>query len=116
MMRFVTEYQGLANATSTFCRQLQDLDLLEPMTARFKLPSGQDAQLSGFRAINREKLKGLSGDKLSELMKSGALDLIYAHLLSLRNIGQMVARVKGAVPATTQRDDWETMKFEDTSH
>jgi hypothetical protein len=105
MMRFVTEYQGVANATSVFCQQIQDLDLLDPMTARFKLPSGQDAQLSGFRAINRDKLKELSGDKLSELMKSGALDLVYAHLLSLRNIGLMVARVKGEVPAKTDQDD-----------
>ena len=86
------------------------------MAARIKLPSGKDTQLAGFRAVNREKLKALSGDKLSELMKSGALELIYAHLLSLRNIGVMVARGKGGAPAMTQQDDWETLKPEDTSH
>jgi len=87
------------------------------MAARFKLPSGQDAQLAGFRAVNREKLKALSGEKLSELTKNDALELMYAHLLSLRNIGVMLARLKGEGTATTPPDDWwEAIKPKDTTH
>ena len=50
--------------------------------------------------------EALSGDTFAEPSKSGALELIYAHLLSLRNIGLMVARVKGEVSATTDQGDW----------
>ena len=116
MMRFVTEYQKVSNQTSVFCRQLHELELLEPMTARFKLPSGQAAQLSGFRAVNRETLKALSGDTLADLSKSGALELIYAHLLSLRNIGVMVARARGEEPDAPLPDDWATVKPGHTTH
>jgi hypothetical protein len=90
MFGFATAYQRDFDATLAFCRKLQELDLLEPMTARFKLPSGDKAQLTGFRAIDRDKLKALPGDKLAELAKSGELELIYLHLQSMRNIGEML--------------------------
>lgn len=93
MFRFVTDYQRQFDATLTFCRKLQQLDLLEPMTARMTLPSGDKAQLSGFLAIDRAKLKRLPGDRLSELAKSGELELIYTHLHSMRNLNTLLARV-----------------------
>jgi hypothetical protein len=94
MLGFVTDYQRQFDATLAFCRKLQDLDLLEPMTARFKLPSGKDAQLTGFMAIDRDKLKALPGDTLSELARTGELELIYVHLQSMRNISAMLGRVR----------------------
>jgi hypothetical protein len=95
MFRFVTDYQRQFDATLAFCRKLQELDLLEPMTARFKLPSGEKAQLTGFLAIDRDKLKALPGDKLAELSKTGELELMYVHLQSMRNFSAMLARVRG---------------------
>jgi hypothetical protein len=65
------------------------------MTARFKLPSGQKASLTGFMAIDREKLKTLPGEKLAELAKTGELELMYVHLQSMRNFAAMLARVTG---------------------
>lgn len=108
MFRFVTDSQRRFDATVAFCRKLQALDLLEPMTARFKLPSGQKAQLTGFLAIDRDKLKALPGDRLAELSQSGELELMYVHLQSMRNLGTMLARVNGeesgheSSPVTTE--------------
>ena len=65
------------------------------MTARFKLPSGKQAALTGFMAIDREKLKALPGDTLAELAKTGELELMYVHLQSMRNIAVMLTRVVG---------------------
>lgn len=93
MFRFVTEYQRQYDATLAFCRKLKELDLLEPMTARFKMPSGKNAQLTGFLAIDRDKLKTLPGDKFSELAKTGELELIYLHLQSMCNFNAMLARL-----------------------
>jgi hypothetical protein len=95
MFRFVADYQRQFDATLAFCRKLGELDLLEPMTARFKLPSGKKAQLSGFKAIDRDKLKALPGDELAELSKTGELELMYVHLQSMRNLSAMLARVRG---------------------
>jgi hypothetical protein len=95
MFRFVTDYQRQFDATLAFCRKLKELDLLESMTARFNLPSGDKAALTGFMAIDRDKLKALPGDKLVELSRTGELELIYIHLQSLRNLSKMLARVTG---------------------
>ena len=80
---------------ASICGKLKDLGLLEPMTARFKLPSGKKAQFTGFMAIDRDKLKALAGDKLAELAKTGEFELMYVHLQSMRNFAGMVARVAG---------------------
>ncbi len=95
MFRFVTNYQRQFDATLAFCRKLKELDLLKPMTARFNLPSGEKAQLTGFMAIDRDKLKALPGDTLAELSKTGALELMYVHLQSMGNFAAMLARVAG---------------------
>lgn len=96
MFRFVAHYHRQFDATLAFCRKLKELDLLEPMTARFNLPSGDKAALTGFMAIDRDKLKALPGDKLAELSKTGELELVYVHLQSMRNLSAMLARVTGA--------------------
>jgi hypothetical protein len=93
IIKFVQDYQGQYERTQAFCEKLQALDLLEPMTARFNLPSGHKAHLTGFMAIDRDKLKALPGEKLAELAKTGELELMYVHLQSMRNLGAMVARV-----------------------
>lgn len=95
MIKFVQDYQRESNRTQAFCAKLKDLGLLEPMTARFKLPSGEKAQFTGFMAVDRDKLKALPGDKLAELAKTGELELMYVHLQSMRNFAGMLARDTG---------------------
>ena len=98
VLNFLQAYQAQFEATRAFCRRLLDLDLLEPMQARFTLRGGQRLSLGGFKAVNRDRLKALSGDNLSRVAVSGDLDLIYAHLHSQRNFtpdrGAPVARGK----------------------
>jgi hypothetical protein len=95
ILNFVEEYQRHFERTQAFCRKLGDLELLEPMAARFKLPSGDKAQLTGFMAIDRDKLKALPGDTFAELARTGELELMYVHLQSLRNLEKVLARVSG---------------------
>ena len=97
VLEFLKSYQVQFQRTQAFCKKLKDLDLLEPMQAQFTLGSGERALLAGFMAVNRERLKGLSGEKLAELAKTDELELIYQHLQSMRNLSE-VAR-KTAPPA-----------------
>ena len=46
-------------------------------------------------AIDKDKLNALPGETLAELAKTGALELIYVHLQSMRNFSEMLARVAG---------------------
>lgn len=85
MLNFVNSYQAEHQRTLAFCKRLQELDLLEPMQANIKLPSGDERSLTGFLAVNREKVKALDGDTLAELAKNDSLELIYVHLASMAN-------------------------------
>jgi hypothetical protein len=95
ILNFVQDYQRQFERTQAFCQKLGELDLLQSMAVRFKLPSGDKAQLTSFMAVDREKLKALSGDTLAELARTGELELVYMHLQSLRNFDRVLARVTG---------------------
>jgi len=86
VLRFQQEFQAHFNATRAFCRKLKDLDLLEPVQARFTIPGGNGHALGGIQAINRQKLKALPDDQLAAVVRSDELELAYLHLHSLRNL------------------------------
>jgi len=96
VLNFLSEYQAHFKRTQLFCGKLKELGLLEPMQAQFTLPSGRKSSLTGFLAINREKLRALPGDTLAELSKTGELELMYTHLQSMRNFAEMLNRATAA--------------------
>jgi hypothetical protein len=100
VLRFLQQYQLEFQKTQNFCRKLKELNLLEPMRAQVSLQSGERVALGGFMAVDRARLKTLPSDKLAELVKSDEMELIYAHLQSLRNIGGMRERLAAAATLT----------------
>lgn len=89
VMGLLGDYHQQAALTQRFCQRLNELDLLEEANASVKSPSGQERQLSGFMVVKEDALKDLSPEVLKELMTSGAMGLIYAHLMSLSNIARL---------------------------
>lgn len=94
VLEFLQEYQRNFQITRAFCQKIKELDLLELMQAKFRLPSGEQKYLTGFSAVSKERLKKLSGQQLEDLMRKGELDLLYWHLQSMRNFSLMIERVK----------------------
>ena len=84
ILKFLQEYQAQFRRTQSFCKKVEELGVLEPMQAQVEL-SGERFSLGGFMAVNRAKLKEVSGEKLAELAKTDELELIYLHLQSMRN-------------------------------
>jgi hypothetical protein len=84
--KFLQEYQTQFHRTRSFCHKVQELGLLEPMQAKVERPGGESLALGGFQAVNRTKLRELPGDRLAELAKTDALELLYLHIQSLRNL------------------------------
>lgn len=84
VLQFLQEYRAQFMRTQAFCRKLVELNLLEPMRAQFTLGS-EKMSLGGFQAVDRAKLKALSGETLAQLAATDELELIYLHLQSMRN-------------------------------
>jgi len=93
VLKFLQEYQAQFNRTRAFCRKVKELGLLEPMQAQIAMGSGERLSLGGFWAVNRAKLKALSGDKLAELAKTDELELLYVHVQSMRNFNVLRERL-----------------------
>jgi hypothetical protein len=123
VLRFLQEYQAQFQRTQAFCQRLMALDLLEPMEAKVTLTSGERLALTGFRGVNRDRLKGLAGETLATLAKTDELELVYLHLQSMRNMATLRDRfvraradeaqttrgegppaVRGRTPAEADRD------------
>jgi hypothetical protein len=96
VMGFLGEYQAQTEATSGFAKILSDLNLLEEAEAHLPLPADPERRLRGFLIVNREKLRALPADKVAELNKSGALELIYLHLSSMMNLGRLQEKLSAA--------------------
>jgi len=99
VMKFLQEYQTQFRVTQAFCRQVRELGLLEPMQAEVTLASGGRSALTGFLTVNREKLKGLSGEQLVALAKTDGLELVFLHLQSLRNFERLKNRLAATAKA-----------------
>lgn len=95
VLKFLQQYQVEFQRTQAFCRRLEELELLEPMQAQISGQAGERMSLAGFMAVDRRKLKALAPEKLAELARSDALELIYVHLQSMRNFGLMRGRMNG---------------------
>lgn len=93
VLEFLKEYQLSYKRTEAFSQKLKDMDLLEPMAAQFAAADGMSGNLTGFMAVNREKIKTLTGDQLEKLAASDELELIYIHIQSLQNFTRMLEKL-----------------------
>jgi hypothetical protein len=93
ILKFLQDYQAQFVTTQRFCNRIRELGLLETTTAKVTVEAGTPVSLSGFLAVNRAKLKALSGEILAELAGSDELELIYLHLQSLRNFDLLRGRL-----------------------
>ncbi|WP_236637921.1 SapC family protein [Mangrovicoccus ximenensis] len=90
ILRFLQEYQGQFRRTEAYCRRLQELDLLKPMQAQFKLPGGAQRSLSGFMTVDREALKKIPDDQLRLMFDTDELECTFLHLFSMRHFQSML--------------------------
>lgn len=96
ILRFLQEYQGQFRRTEAYCKRLKDLGLLQPMQAQFNLADGERRSLSGFMAVNREKLKGLKDEDLKAMFDTDELECTYLHLFSMRHFQTMLSHFTAA--------------------
>ncbi|MBR9765128.1 MAG: SapC family protein [Rhodobacteraceae bacterium] len=101
VLRFIEEYQATFNRTQAFCDRLAELDLLEEARIDYRLGDGKTGGITGFWRVSNEKLRALPDDKIAQLFRSGDLDLIQLHMLSMHNAERLIAQALGGAPAPT---------------
>ena len=82
----LTNLQKDFEATARLVQLLDDAGLLVDRHLEITRKNEKPVALTGFQVIDGEKLGNLSPDTLSTLHKSGAMMLVYAHLVSLTNL------------------------------
>jgi hypothetical protein len=92
-VEFLKEFQMLFVRTREFGDRLDKLGLLDQVEVKTPLPNDPERKLNGFLVVNRDKLKALKADTLESMMKSDELELVFMHMLSLRNIGRVAERI-----------------------
>lgn len=94
--KFVADVAQGALRTEAFCARLAELDLLSPIRVELKGPGDRSRRIGGVMAVDRKKLAALDAETLHGLHRSGALEAIYQHLLSLRNLHSLAERIAPA--------------------
>ena len=77
-------------ATQRFVKELQDLELLEPLEMTVHYASGQQRNVTGVTTVSEARLNELEDEKILELRKTGFLGAIYAMLMSLGQLNRLV--------------------------
>ncbi|MEL6364164.1 MAG: SapC family protein [Pseudomonadota bacterium] len=87
-------YEQERQRTVEFGKILKQHDLLTNQVANFSQPGqeGQGQPFAQYFAVDENKLKALPADAFIQLRDSGALPLIYAHLMSIANWRRLVER------------------------
>lgn len=85
--------------TQALVKQIDETGLLIDKALTIKPSQGEPVGLQGFRIIDQDRLRQASPDLLAGLIKTRALDLIYAHIGSLSNLqdGLLAKRARGEV-------------------
>jgi len=86
------EYQRVMNLTRSFMQRLADAKLLMEANAKADLPDGRSFVWRGFWVVDETRFRDLPEATLKEWFASGELGLIYAHLLSLGNLADLLRR------------------------
>ncbi|MGI9463313.1 MAG: SapC family protein [Aestuariivirgaceae bacterium] len=93
-LEFCTAFQQHSNATNRICQALREKDLFRAKKIEFTLKSGEKLELRDFRIIDEEKLNALPDDDFIALRQSGALAVIYCHLMSMNSWPALLSRIE----------------------
>jgi hypothetical protein len=102
-IEFCNSFEVERQRTSGFVQLLKDLDLFEPKVANFTPMNpdgtpGEPTKIADYFGVSEEKLAKLPAEKLVELRDNGALQQIYAHLLSLVGWDRLIALAMARQP------------------
>ncbi len=85
------------NEAGLFVQRLNELELIESFVVDIDLDGSGTHRLSGFYALNEDKLKNLDATTLGELHSNGYIELIYMMVASMSHLRDLVELKKARV-------------------
>lgn len=104
VLRFVEEYQAVFNRSQAFCDRLLASGILEEARIDYRFNDGTTGGVTGFMRVSVEKLRELPDATVLEMFRSGDLDLIQLHLMSMQQVEPLVAKLVADKPADAPAD------------
>jgi hypothetical protein len=101
VLDFSREYQNSLELTNRFAAEVDQLGLLDEVSADVALRVGGRYRLGGLRVISRRKLVDLTDKAAREFIANGYLELIYLHLASLTSFQLLVDELAARHPGTS---------------
>lgn len=89
---FLHDYNMQMQQTEQFGAMLAQAGLLRPFDLQARLEDGSSYAVNGMLVVDEQLLTQLPDIDIVKLFRSGAMALIHAHLLSLRNVNALIER------------------------
>ncbi|WP_341863899.1 SapC family protein [Gymnodinialimonas sp. 57CJ19] len=105
VLRFAEEYQSTFNRTQAFCDRLEAADLLEEARVDFTLSDGTRGGVTGFLRVSAEKFRAISDEQIVSMFRTGDLEMIQMHLLSMQQVEAIVTKSASLVEGMGLPDD-----------
>lgn len=97
--KLLQEYETDLERSRELSAILSDYALLEPFAMQAQPKTGAAMNLSGMYRVDEKKLEFLNASQLKNLIKTGVMGRIYAHLISLDNFARLLDRKVGKTAA-----------------
>lgn len=95
---FLRLFHGEMKRTAAMGAKLAELGVLVPKVVTVER-QGSKQTLEGLWVVDEAKLNALDDAKMLELVRTGYLGWVYAHLLSLRNVARLANRMDAPLAA-----------------
>ena len=89
-LHLLQEYEADLIRTQQMCDALKKFDLLRPFGAQAISAEGQVTNLAGMYRVEEALLENLKADELRMLIRKGIMGRLYAHMISLDNLGRLL--------------------------
>lgn len=89
-INFLNNFKTSMEQTEKFMETIEKMGLLKKQSIDIRAQTGQAARLENFWMIDTEKFDKLSGDQLAKLHKRGFLGWIFAQLMSMNNLPNLM--------------------------
>ena len=99
-MKLLEETQTAELVTQRLVQSIRDAGLLVERAIKVQKKGQEDHQLTGLEFVDEKILNQMPHEEFNKLRDSGALPLIYAHLISLANLRRGVLKGQPTVQAT----------------
>ena len=90
LVQFLLTYDRDYQLTMEFVKTLEELDLLQGIEATVKTETGNTVVIKNLYGVEERRLNQLKPEDVDRLFRRGFLGAIYAHLMSLSNLGRIV--------------------------